>query len=164
MSDYTVTLKTAEPQTIASCRELVPEFSQVPSAVQRLFAEVEDFCEKHQAYSGEPTFLIWYVTQTLQENPDKKNNDIEAAVPINAPLPERDRIKVRDLPEAQVASVVHSASSFDDWAKDLDQAYQALVSWLDNNGQPQERTFREVYLKWGNGNYVSEIQCLLQQT
>ncbi|HBY94277.1 MAG TPA: hypothetical protein DEP84_09995 [Chloroflexi bacterium] len=84
--------------------------------------------------------------------------DVEAAIPIQEPVPGDERVRVYALPEAEtVASVVHHGPF-----ATLNQAYTALLRWIEANGSRISGPNREIYLHYERGGdqsrHVTEIQ------
>lgn len=77
-------------------------------------------------------------------------------VPIDRLLSGTERVKVYELPLAQVASVVHHGN-FDDFT----QGHAALLNWIGANGYRIAGPFREIYIKHNHRNLIdstTEIQ------
>ena len=91
------------------------------------------------------------------EMPDTDMN-VEVAIPLEAPIPESDRIKMVEVPGAEsMASVIHHGSF-----AGLSEAYNALTQWIAANGYRIAGPNREYYLQYDrNGrqdDYVTELQ------
>ena len=89
------------------------------------------------------------------------NEDAEAAVPIDRPLPDTDRVHVCELPQVQVASVVHHGN-FDDFT----QGHTALLAWIEANGYRIAGPFREIYIKHDHNDLTdstTEIQFPMEK-
>jgi len=67
--------------------------------------------------------------------------DIETALPIDRAVPERGRVKVRQLPKSEVAYTVHHGDF-----SGLPLAKQAVFAWLEKNGYRRSGAICEVYL------------------
>ena len=95
-----------------------------------------------------------YHTAEGQEN----DIEVEAVAPIYEPLRGSQRVQVYELPAVeQMACVVHHGPF-----ATIGQAYQAVVSWIENNGYHIAGPCREIYLRYERGgdqkNYVTEVQ------
>ena len=64
-----------------------------------------------------------------------------------------DRIAVQELPQVEVASVIHTGDF-----KDFMQAYQAVLTWITTNGYQVVGPFREVYHKFKPMDVLVEVQ------
>ncbi len=101
-----------------------------------------------------PVMAVYYDPEYRE-----RDVDVEVAVPVTAPVPETDRVKVRELPGFETAaSVIHHGSY-----EAFNQAYGALMGWIEANGYRIVGPNREVYLKGpgdagGPDSYVTEIQ------
>ena len=150
MSDQEVVVKKVAAMKVASVREVIPSYGEVG----RLYGEVFKYVGRHRARPGGPAFSIYY-----DEGYRESDVDVEAAVPLSKDLPDRDRVKVRELPAVEeMACTVHKGS-YDTFA----EAYNRLLTWIEANGYRICGPNREVYIK-GPGlltkpsNYVTELQ------
>lgn len=151
MSQYEVVIKKTSPIRVASLREFVPSYS----AIGRLLGEVYGYLQQHGVKPAGPSGAIWH-------DPGHKESDLdgEAFVPIEGDLAGNDRIKVTTLPAVEtMASVIHHGSY-----NRFNQAYQAIITWIEANGYTITGLNREIYLqcdadvKQDDESYVSEIQ------
>jgi effector-binding domain-containing protein len=89
------------------------------------------------------------------------NEEAEALVPLNRPVPGSERVLVYELPAAQVAAVVHSGP-FENFA----QEHSAVLRWIEANGYRITGPYRELYL-WHDpldmGNAATEVQYPVQK-
>jgi DNA-binding transcriptional MerR regulator len=133
---YDVVPRALEPVRAASIRQVVPDTGEV----EHLFNEVEEHAARHRARAASPPLMIYY-------DPDyrERDADIEVAVPITAPIPNTERITVRELPAVPLAAcAIHSGTY-----ATLDQAYRALFAWVEEHGYAVAGPNREVYLRFG---------------
>ena len=83
--------------------------------------------------------------------------DGEGAVFIKSRVPGNERVKVYELPAETMASVIHHGSY-----QNFNQAYTALLTWIEANGYQITGPNRELYLKGGSAqddeSYITEIQ------
>jgi DNA-binding transcriptional MerR regulator len=150
MSDYDVVLKTVSPMLIASRSVTIPTNEQVPEYIGPAFTEVGDHIKQGAAKESGPCLAIWH------QPADVYTNEVaEVAIPIDRLLPATDRVKVYELPQTQVASVVHHGN-FDDFP----QAHTALLKWIEANDYRIVGPYREIYIQGGNNSTDSttEIQ------
>jgi len=155
MSDQEVVVKKVAAMKVASVREVIPSYGEVG----RLYGEVFKYVGRHRARPGGPAFSIYY-----DEGYRESDVDVEAAVPLSKDLPDRDRVKVRELPAVEeMACTVHKGS-YDTFA----EAYNRLLTWIEANGYRICGPNREVYIK-GPGlltkpsNYVTELQVPVEK-
>jgi effector-binding domain-containing protein len=149
MSNYDVIVKSVSPLKVASIRDILPNY---PSMGQ-LFAELIAYFQHRGVKEGS------YCAGILHDPGYKESNvDVEAVISIDTPIPGSDRIKVYELPGVEkMACLVHHGSY-----RRLQQAYAALVSWIEANGYKIIGSNREVYIVGGNEqeneSFVTEIQ------
>ena len=151
MSNYDVVLKTVPAMRIASPKVTIPTNDQVPVYLNAAFAEVSDQVKQHGAKDIGTCLALWHQAADVYAN-----EVAEAAVPIDRLWPETDRVKVYELPPAQVAAVVHHG----DFEK-FQQGHTALLTWMEANGYRIAGPYREIYINHGHGNMAesaTEIQ------
>ena len=146
MAGYSVEIKSVKAFLIASRRETIPDYGAIGSAMNRMYNEVVSYIgERHGNIVG-PGITIWHGSL-----------DTEAALPIDKPLPDGDRVRVGELPAGDMACLVHHGP-FDGFRG----AYEAVRQWIRENGYRITGPGREVYLKFTpDGNpedLVTEIQ------
>ncbi|NER82059.1 MAG: MerR family transcriptional regulator [Leptolyngbya sp. SIO1D8] len=150
MPDYEVILKPVESvQHVASIRDTIPAYN----AIGQLFGEIMAYLGQNRAEPQGYCAAIWHSTE-YQET----EVDAEAMIAIPQNLPGTQRIQVQDLPALDlVAAVIHRGSY-----NTLNQAYGAIVKWIEDNGYQIAGYNREIYLQGGaeqdNPDYVTEIQ------
>ena len=150
MPDYEVILKPVESiQHMASIRDTIPAYNRVG----QLFGEIMAYLGQNRAEPQGYCVAIWHHAD-YQES----NVDAEALIAIPQTLQGNPRIQIRDLSALDlVASVIHRGSY-----TTLNQAYGAIVKWIEDNDYQIVGYNRELYLKGGaeqeNPNYVTEIQ------
>ena len=150
MPNYEVILKPVESvQHVASIRDTIPAYN----TVGQLFGEIMAYLGQNRAEPQGFCGAIWHHAE-YQES----NVDAEAMIAVPQTLQGNQRIQVRNLPALDlVASVIHRGSY-----RTLNQAYGAIVKWIEENGYQIVDYNREVYLQGGaeqdNPDYVTEIQ------
>ena len=150
MNQIEVVIKKVEPQTIACVRDIIPAYDQQGS----LWGELEGHLASQRVHPSGPCLTIYY-----DEGFKEKNVDAEVCEPIAASLKETDRVRVRSLPAAEVASAVHRGPY-----TTLGEAIEAVVRWVEANGYRVVGPEREIYLQPGrNGSQadpetVTEVQ------
>jgi DNA-binding transcriptional MerR regulator len=164
---YDVVLRGVEPQLAATYREVAADDDRI----QSLFDMVETYVAGFDgARADEPPMSIYYDDEYRE-----KDMDTEVVVPLQYAIPETEAIRVRHLPRlSHVACVVHVGDY-----SEIDQAYNALLTWIEENGYQMSGPIREVYLRYGAdaldfelpttylGNdehaYVTELQLFVEK-
>ena len=140
MSTYDIVLKKVEPQTVVAIRDVVPTYhDQGP-----LWKELSVYLEQHGAKASGPSLTIYYDTEYRE-----RDVDLEVATPVSAPLPGNERVRVRELPGAELMACVIHQGSYDA----LSEAYAALLTWIEANGYRVTGPDREVYLRCPDNDY-----------
>lgn len=148
MPAYEVVLKQVEPQLVASIRETVASYQDGGP----LFNELYEYLGRYGA--GGLAVAIYH-----DDGYKERDVDTEAVAFLQKPVPASERVKVYELPAATVASVVHHGAY-----QRLNEAYDALLRWIESNGYTIVSANRELYLhcpepvRTDNDSYVTEIQ------
>ena len=166
MPDYEVLLKTVEAQWIASVRGTIStswDQDVVGPTITRMFEEVEEHLRSHGAEFAGPGISLWHQSQLIPGGVEAEEEDIdvETAAPIDEPVQESDRVKVRKLPQTEVAYAVNHGRF-----SGLPLARQAVFSWIEDNGYRRVGPVREVYLHFDpnpeanadSPHHVTEVQ------
>lgn len=149
MSDYEVVIKKMEPITVASIRELLPNYF----AIAKLFQELYQYLAQQGLTKFDYDAGIWH------DNGYKESDvDGEAVVSVPSSVKGNDRIKVYELQGYDaIACVVHYGSY-----STLNRGYQHLLTWIENNGYRCIGANREFYIESGSEpdseSYITEIQ------
>ncbi|MDY6892214.1 MAG: MerR family transcriptional regulator [Chloroflexota bacterium] len=150
MPAYEVVIKKAHPQMFALVRDVLPTYGDIGQLYGEIFAHIG----KHGVAPMGPPMAIYHDAEYRE-----RDVDVEAAVPVGGSEPDAGRVSLRELPAVeQLACVVH-VGAFDG----IDQAYNALMTWIETNGFNIIGPSREVYLQGpGPGtdpaSYVTEVQ------
>ena len=148
MPDYDVIIKNVESQLVASIRATLPDFQHIGQLYEELYAYLQRYG------AGGLAAAIWH-----DEGYKASDVDGEAVIYLKNRVPENERVKVYELPAAQMASVVHHGP-YNAFSK----AYDAVLKWIEANGYKVIGPNREVYLHVANPvqqddpSYVTEIQ------
>ena len=140
---YEVVIKSVEAQTIASCRRVVPDLSEMQAYRCDMYETLYRWLAENQIEVKEPELAIYHLAEY-----DEHNIDMELVTPIdrrtvNEPAPP-EPIIIHELPAVEsLASVVHKG---DIW--DVSQAIVALYSWLGSHGYAPAGPYRELHLFW----------------
>ena len=151
MSDYEVVLKKIDPIQVIAIRDTLPGFDSFGKLLGELFGELGGM---GIAPAGPPIAL--YYDQEHKES----DVDVEVAAPIGGEVPQLSgRARQRELPaEGKMASLMHCGSY-----EDFNQAYKALMAWVDANDYQMSGPIREIYLRGPESGsdpseYMTEIQ------
>ncbi|PMB52640.1 MerR family transcriptional regulator [Fischerella thermalis CCMEE 5201] len=154
MPNYEVVIKKMEPIKVASIREILPDYS----SVGRLYDELLTYLNQQGVKEGTYWAAIWH-------DPGYKDSNVdgEAVISIEKDIPNTEQIRIYELPRFEkAASLVHHGSY-----NTLNQAYAALVSWIEANGYQIIGPNREVYITGGNQqdneSYITEVQFPVTQ-
>ncbi|MEM7581219.1 MAG: MerR family transcriptional regulator [Cyanobacteria bacterium P01_A01_bin.80] len=183
MTNYEVVIKKIEPVKVAGIRDIMPNYGEMSQLYEELFGyfqqhgiKVNDYCAGilHDPEYKESDVDVEAVVSVLGavlilENLQQKgievsdyfkesDIDLEAVAKFDGAVPITERIKVYELPGyKQAACVIHQGTY-----NTINQAYTALLSWIENNGYKIIDSNREVYIVGGNeqdnDSYVTELQ------
>jgi DNA-binding transcriptional MerR regulator len=164
MPDFEILLKSVKAQWIASVRETISSWDQdvVGPTLTRMFDEVLEHLLDHDADFADPGTALYHHQNPFIDNGIKKEElDVEAAAPIDEPVPESDRVRVRELPQMEVAYAVHHGDF-----SGLPLAKKAIFAWIEENGYRRTGPIREVYLhhdpnheaNYDSPHHVTEVQ------
>src|SRR5574340_11211 len=134
MTTYDVVIKRVEPVRVASVRGVVAS----PPQQAPLWSELTSHLDGSKAKPNGACMTLYY-----DEEYKEKDWDIEVCQPITGELGERGRVKLRTLPavESMACTVHHGAFS------EIQQAYDALLKWIDEGGYRIAGPAREVVLQ-----------------
>lgn len=143
-----VLIKELAPQWMASVRATIPNYQSIGSLYGELYGALGP-----AAFGGLPVAL-WH-------DPEYKEHDVDAegGVYLKSAVPEKGRVKVRELPAETVASIVHHGAY-----NRLSEAYDAVHRWIEANNYRIAGPIRELYLqssqpvRQDDDSYVTEIQ------
>jgi effector-binding domain-containing protein len=141
-----VVIKTVPAMLVAARRVTIPTNDRFPKYLDPAFTEAYDFVRKHGAQDNGPRFALWH-----SYSPAYGNEDAEAVVPIDRHLEGTDRVKVYELSQTQVASLIH----FGDFAE-FTKVHAALLEWINTHGYKVVGPYREIYMK--PDRTITEIQ------
>lgn len=155
MSNYDVTLKTIEPQRVASLRKTIP----APQAIGGMFETLFGYLGRQGVNPVGPPCGLWH-------DPEYRETDLDAevAVAIAEPLLAGNGVQAAELPGATMACTFHPGSY-----ERFHEAYAALMNWIAANGYRIAGPTREFYLR-GPGpepidpnTYLTEIQIPVEK-
>jgi DNA-binding transcriptional MerR regulator len=151
MPEYDVVIKNTPARLVASRRVMIPTNDQVPLYLGPAYDEVYDYIRKQGAREDGACMTLWHSPADAYEN-----EDAEAIVVIDRPLPGTDQVKIYELAPTQVAAVVHHGNF-----EEFTQGHAALLEWIDANGYQIVGPYREIYIKHDKGELsdsTTEIQ------
>lgn len=153
MPAYDVVLKSVAPVKVAQVRGVAPSMEQLGPTLDRLFDEVMGYIKQHGATIIGPAATLYYDT-------DYRESDVHvgACMPFEGTLNDGERVKIETLPAVEtMASVIHHGPF-----STLNQAYNAILEWIEANGYQISGSNRELNLAYERGGdqskYVTEIQ------
>lgn len=151
VSNYDIVLKTVPSIRVVSRRVTVPTNDQVPVYLDSAYMAVYEYIHQQGAKKIGPAFTVWHSPADVYVN-----EDVEAVLPIDRALPGTEVVKVYELPQTQVASVVHHGDF-----SDFQQGHIALMKWIEDNGYRIAGPYREIYIHHDHQNLsdsTTEIQ------
>jgi DNA-binding transcriptional MerR regulator len=159
MPAYDVILKKVEPIRVAQALGTAPSMEQIGPILDSLFDKVFTHITQHGATIAGPAITVYY-------DPEFRERDVNvgACMPIQGPLSDGEQVKVIELPAVKtMASVIHRGSF-----STLNQAYNAILKWIEANGYRINGFNREVNLEYERGGdqskFVSEVQFPVEKS
>jgi len=140
---YEVVIKSVEAQTIASCRRVVPDLSQMQAYRCEMYEILYRWLTDRRIATRDPELAIYYNAEYVETDIDMElGTSIE--YPSLSAAPSAEEITVRELPAVEtIASVIHEG---DMWG--IGQAMVALYSWIASHGYSSTGPYRELHLFW----------------
>jgi effector-binding domain-containing protein len=155
MPVYDVIIKKVEAQKVASVRDVIPTYGDIGN----LFNELCSYLGRQRVQFGGPPIGVYYDNEYRD-----RDVDIEVAIPLNGTIPTTKRIASHELPEIEQAACLIHKGPYDNF----NQAYKALMTWVETNGYLIAGPNREVYLHGpGQGDpstYITEIQLPVKKS
>ena len=153
MPAYEVVLKKVVPLQVAQIHGIAPTMEQIGPTLDHLFDEVMGYIRQQGATLVGPGITLYY-------NPEFHEHDIhiEACMAFEGALKSNEQVKVVELPVVEtMASVIHHGSF-----STLNQAYNAILKWIEANGYHINGPNRELNLEYERGGdqskFVTEVQ------
>jgi DNA-binding transcriptional MerR regulator/catechol 2,3-dioxygenase-like lactoylglutathione lyase family enzyme len=134
---YDVVLREIAPQLVASIRQ---DVADEDGQIYRMFEELEAYVTQFGARAASSPLTIYYDEEYLEVI-----SDVEVAVPIDHPIPETERIRVREIPALPLAACVIYTGGYER----ADEVLNTLMFWIEANGYRGSGPLREVYLRFG---------------
>ncbi len=153
MPAYDVILKNVAPIHVAQVRGVTPSMEQIGPTLDGLFDRVIGYIGQQGATVVGPAITLYYDTEYRESD-----ITVGACMPFEGSLSSSEQVTVDDLPAVEtMASVIHHGSF-----SGLQQAYNAILRWIENNGYRVSGPTRELNLEYERGGdqskYVTEIQ------
>lgn len=153
MPAYDVIIKKVAPLQVAQARGIAPTWEQLGPTLDRLFDQVMGYINQQGATCVEPATTVYYDSEY-----GERDISVGACVPFKGALNDSEQVKVIELPAVEtMATVIHHGSF-----STLNQAYNAMLKWVETNGYSISGTNRELNLEYERGGdqakFVTEIQ------
>lgn len=136
MPNYEVVLKNIPSQLIASRKVTIPTNDQVPAYLDQAYGEVYNYIKTQGVKDTGACFAVWHQPAAILAN-----EVAEAAVPVDHTVSSSERVKVYELPQAQVASATHHGNF-----ENFTQLHATLLSWIETNNYQVIGPYREIYM------------------
>lgn len=163
---HEVVLRQVGPLRVAMIRAAVPAQGGIPP----LFEALEAYVARFDARAVSPPLTIFHDAEYRDDV-----SDVAVCIPIQADVPQDERVQVVDLPGCMAACAVHTGD-YDA----LDGVLSLLLRWIDAHGWTAAGPFREMYLRFGAdnvgytlpdaylsespGGFVTEMQVPVEKT
>lgn len=129
---YAVEVKELRPQAVATIRATTTQ-AEIGATLEQLLPEVWGYLERAGVQPGGPPFTRYH-----DYNPDRL--EVEAGLPVPAPVAGEGRITAGELPGGRAAAVWH-VGPYDR----LSEAYEAVEAWTKDRGEEVAGPPWEVY-------------------
>ena len=155
---YEVVLKEVPPLLVVSTQGSLLDEDEIARTVFGLFEKMVlalSLSAQTERVS-QPWFLLW-----SKMNDQFKDMQVEAAIPLSAPVSATIDLRVVELPHVPIMACTLHRGAY----RDLPQAIHALYHWAEVNGFFTCDLGREIFLESGtdmdNASYLTEIQLPL---
>jgi effector-binding domain-containing protein len=150
-----ITIEKVEAQKVIGMRKKGRYQELIPGMLQQLYPYIMKF--GNDICCGPPMFICHETCVEEVMEADKTGTaDVEVAIPISKNIDETEDMKIYDLPGGKMAKVVHKGPY-----NEMDQAYEQLFKWIEQNKKSITGPAREVYLndpnEVGVENTLTEI-------
>jgi effector-binding domain-containing protein len=135
-------------QRVASTKGMAKNYKNVSKPMQELCRRVCAHLTKAGGEASGPHIVIW-----SGDYGEMDEFELEYAVPIRNDIESSDTVRVYELKETPLMGVVRHHGSYEQ----LDEAYAALATWLDQNGYTRTGLLREVYIHYGGADVAKHI-------
>lgn len=153
MPAYDILLKSVAPLRVAQTCFIAPGWEQVSPTLTRVFVQIQE----HVRQQG-VTWLIPGITLFHDNEHHERDISVSACLTFEGSVDDSEQVKVTELPGVEMmASVIHHGSFCT-----LHLAYNALLTWIANNGYQvngPNRELNHVYKPGGDESlFVTEVQ------
>ena len=153
MPTYDVVLKKVAPLQVAQIHGVAPSMEVIGPTLDRLFDQVVGYINQQGATCTGPAITLYYDSEFSE-----RNVSVGACMPFAGLLNDGEQVKVDELPAvATMASAIHHGSF-----NTMNQAYNAILKWIETNGYHISGPNRELNLEYERGGdqskFVTEIQ------
>ena len=153
MPAYDVVLKKVAPLQVAQLRGTTPNMEQIGPTLDHLFDQVISYVTQQGATCIGPGITLYYDTEMREQD-----ISLGACMPFAGSLSDGEQVKVETLPGVEtMASVIHRGPF-----STLNQAYNAMLKWIETNGYAISGPNRELNLEYERGGdqtkFVTEVQ------
>ena len=153
MPAYDVVLKNVAPLQVAQIRGIAPTFEQLGPTLNHLFDQVMEYINQQGATCVGPATTLYYDSEFCD-----RDIHVGACMPFNGSLRDSEQVKVETLPAVEMmASVIHHGSF-----STMNQAYNAILKWIETNGYQICGPNRELNLEYERGGDQSKFVTKLQ--
>jgi DNA-binding transcriptional MerR regulator len=139
-SPYETIIKTLQPQSIASIRQVVPTIGAMGFFCQKMYVELYASLKRHGITPLQPEITLYH-NEEYQEH----DLDVEVALPIQPKTlrqpPRTDDLTFRELPGAEIAALIYEGS-FDE----MTSAVLALLTYINTHHHVLAGPLRELHL------------------
>ena len=158
MPAYDVVLKKVAPLRVAQVRGVAPSMEQLGPTPGRLFGQLFGYISQHGATPVGPGMTLYYDTEYCE-----RDISVGACMSFEGSLNDGEQVKVGELPAVEtMASVIHHGSF-----STMNQAYNAILKWIETNGYHIRGSNRELNLEYERGGdqskFVTEVQFPVEQ-
>jgi DNA-binding transcriptional MerR regulator len=153
MPAYDVVLKKVAPLRVAQVRGVAPSMEQIGPTLDRLFDQVLGYISQQGVAPVGPGITLYYDTEYRE-----RDISVGACLSFEGSLGDGEEVKVVELPAVEtMASVIHHGRF-----SIMNQAYNAILKWIETNGYHISGPTRELNLEYERGGdqskFVTEIQ------
>jgi DNA-binding transcriptional MerR regulator/predicted transcriptional regulator YdeE len=152
LGHYDVILKNIPEILVALARDIAPYKSTLEGTLRTLFRTVLDFLAERKITPTGHGFTVYF-----DEEYRDRDIDVGAAFPIHAAVSGTNAVTVTTLAPETMASVIHKGTP-----EKMQNAYIALLTWIEKNGYQIEKASREIALQYdptgSPEHYITEIQ------
>lgn len=155
LPDYEVTLKQAEPVTIAASRRVVPTIADMATIRCRLFTDVYAWLDQERIRPSGPELAVYHSRSYTEQDIDMEAGVVVpdgAATGRTSPT----QVTTRQLSNVkEMASVLFQGNFYD-----VGQSMVALFTWMGENNYSSCGPYREIHL-FGRENDLPNVESVV---